>query len=251
MNLAAIQQDFRAWLVSGTEEAAARFAPEARAGLSVYQNNYRASLMACLAESFPRTRMWIGEQTFRSVAATLIDARPPDSWSLDHYAAHFPAALAEALPHAPEAGELAMLEQALTDAFVGPDAPALRPDQLSEIDWDTAILQLVPTARLLRHTTNAASIWSALTDERAPPPAALLPEPRMLLIWRTEHISCFRALENWETESTQRAIHGISFADLCARLVGRSGEAEGIQAAGAWLAQSTTDRLIRTLPLEA
>jgi hypothetical protein len=35
----------------------------------------------------------------------------------------FPAALAEALPHAPEAGELAMLEQALTDAFVGPDSP--------------------------------------------------------------------------------------------------------------------------------
>jgi hypothetical protein len=53
MNLAAIQQDFRAWLVSGTEEAAARFAPEARAGLSVYQNNYRASLMACWQRAFP------------------------------------------------------------------------------------------------------------------------------------------------------------------------------------------------------
>lgn len=244
MSLLMLQSDFRAWLTTGSDEASARFAPDAQAGLLVYQNNYRAALMACLEESFPHTRAWIGDETVRSVAATLIDARPPDSWSLDHYAAHLPAALAEALPDDPEVAELAMLEQALAEAFVGPDADALTPDHLAAIDWDSARLCLVPTARLLTIATNAAAIWSALSSDLEPPPAEALAAPATVLVWRAGHISCFRALDAVEARLAHDMREGMAFADVCARWVGRYGEAEGIQAAGTWLAQWVGDGLL-------
>lgn len=244
MSLLALQSDFRAWLETGSDEAAARFGPDAQAGLLVYQNNYRASLMACLEECFPQTLAWIGDQAFRSVAATLIDARPPDSWSLDHYAAHLPAALAEALPGDPVVAELAELEQALTDAFIGPDAVTITADQLARIDWETAMLRLVPTARLLTVTTNAAAIWSALASDLEPPAAAVLTAPATLLIWRMGHTSCFRSLDRIEEEVIGDMINGITFPDVCARTVTALGEADGVMTAGRWLARWAADNLL-------
>ncbi|MBB6124618.1 DNA-binding domain-containing protein [Sphingobium subterraneum] len=244
MSLLVLQSDFRAWLETGSAQASSAFAPEAQPGLLVYQNNYRASLMACLEESFPRTLAWIGGRAFRSVAATLIDARPPDSWSLDHYAAHFPVALAKALPDDPEVAELATLEQALTEAFVGPDAVALTADDLSHINWDTAVLRLVPTARMLTVTTNAAAIWSALASDQNPPAAAALTTPAQLLIWRAEYTSCFRALDRIEDELMGDMDNGIAFVDVCRRLISALGHAEGIMTAGNWLGRWTTDGLL-------
>jgi Putative DNA-binding domain len=244
MSLLTLQSDFRAWLTTGSDAVAARFAPEAQAGLLVYQNNYRASLMACLEESFPQTLAWIGEEAFRSVAATLVDGRPPDSWSLDHYAAHFPPALGQALPDDPEIAELAALEQALTDAFIGPDAAVLAPHQLADIDWETAVLRLVPTARLLTLTTNAAAIWSALSSGMEPPSAEILTEPVTLLVWRAGHISCFRSLDRVEGEVMRDMISGITFPDVCSRMVAALGEQDGIMMAGALLAQWAAEGLL-------
>ncbi|RXR29759.1 DNA-binding domain-containing protein [Sphingobium fluviale] len=244
MSLLALQSDFREWLTTGSDDVAARFEPEAQAGLLVYQNNYRASLMACLEESFPQTLAWIGNQPFRSVAATLIDARPPDSWSLDHYAAHLPAALSACFPDDPEVAELAVLEQALTDAFVGPDAAALASGQLASIDWDIAMLRLVPTARLLTVFTNAAAIWSALSSDREPPSPETLAVPAILLVWRAGHTSCFRVLDAVEDQLVRDMLEGIAFADVCTRLVEAFGEADGIKTAGTWLARWAAEGLL-------
>ena len=69
MILGALQTDFRDWLTCGSNDAAARFAPDAQAGLVVYQSNYRAALMACLEESFPRTAKWLGAADFHASAS--------------------------------------------------------------------------------------------------------------------------------------------------------------------------------------
>ena len=244
MKLAALQQDFEGWLVTGSEDAAARFAPEAQAGLLVYQNNYRASLMACLEESFAQTLAYIGGEAFAALAAQHIDARPPNSWSLDHYAAHFPAALAEALPDDPEVAELAALELALAEAFVGPDGAALTLAQLPEVDWDQAVLRWVPSARLLAMATNGPAIWSALTAEHQPEQAIILPEPATVIIWRQDETACFRTLDPLEAELAPALLDAMAFADLCARLISQLGEAEGVQTAGALLGRWVAEGLL-------
>lgn len=246
MNLMTLQNDFRAWLETGSDAAAARFAPEAQAGLLVYQNNYRASLMACLEESFPRTLAWIGDEAFQSVAARLIDARPPDSWSLDHYATHFPPALGEAFPQDPEVSEIATLELALTNAFVGPDCEALVVADLSHIDWDRAMVRWVPTAELLHFGTNAADIWSALSVENSSQAIAQR-QSNHVLVWRHQETSCFRALDTLEAECAPLLFGGIGFADLCSRLVVALGQEKGIQTAGLWLGRWAADGLVVTM----
>lgn len=251
MSLSALQQDFQAWLVTGTDAAAARFAPDAQPGLLVYQNNYRAALMACLEESFARTLAYIGTEGFRSVAARHIDEAPPHSWSLDHYAAHFPAAVARDFPDDPDVGELAALELALTEAFVGPDCEVVEPAGLSHVDWERAMVRWVPTARVLPCVTNAPAIWSALASAESPPLAIMAPRPSPVLVWRQQETSCFRSLETLEAGFAQTLIDGIGFADLCNRLVEACGEGEGIQVAGTWLGRWAADGLLVAIPAEA
>ena len=244
MMLGALQTNFRDWLACGSDDAAARFAPDAQAGLAVYQNNYRAALMACLEESFPRTAQWLGAADFHASAARAIDAAPPDSWSLDHYAATFPQSVAGQWPGDPVAGDLATLELALSEAFVGPDAVPMDADVLGRIDWDRATLRAVPTARLLTLQTNAPAIWSALASDADDP----MPEPRAqsetILVWRQEHVACFRSLDPDEAEVATLLIDGIPFAEICKRLVLAHGEGAGIQTAGQWLGRWVADGLL-------
>jgi hypothetical protein len=76
MRLSALQKDFLGWLVSGDEDAAQSL-PLCRAqGLAVYQNNYRASLMECLAQTYPQTMAWLGEADFRPPPPAILTACP-------------------------------------------------------------------------------------------------------------------------------------------------------------------------------
>ena len=244
MILGALQTDFRDWLTCGSNDAAARFAPDAQAGLVVYQSNYRAALMACLEESFPRTAKWLGAADFHASAARAIDAAPPDSWSLDHYAATFPQSLAGQWPDDAVAGDLATLELALSEAFVGPDAVPMDANALRQIDWDRAVLTAVPTTRLLTLQTNVPAIWSALASDADDP----MPEPTAqsadILIWRQEHVACFRSLAPEEAEIVALLIDGITFAEICGRLVLARGEGAGVQTAGQWLGRWVADGLL-------
>ena len=245
MTLAMLQAEFGNWLMTGSDRAAACFGPAAQAGLLVYQNNYRAALMACLHESFPQTVQWLGHEDFQASAARCIDDCPPDSWSLDHYAALLPPSLARQWPEDPEVAELAMLEMALADAFVGPDAAPLDSAALGRIDWDRAVLRCVPSARLLTLCTNAPAIWSALVLGGTAPRAERVPHPVAVLVWRQVDTACYRTLDPAEAELTPRLLAGVPFAEVCRHLVRARGEAEGVRIAGHLLAQWAADGLLQ------
>ena len=242
MSLRVLQRDFGAWLKSGGEEVCA--ATVNTPGLGVYLNNYRAQLAACLESSFPVTRDWIGGEAFHEAVVFHVDRVPPNSWTLDAYARDFPASLGLLYPTDPEVIELASLELALGEAFVGPDSPEPQPDMLESVDWDRAIFQLAPTMDLLPRTTNAPAIWSAIIAGKSPPAAEFLPESGALLVWRQGLTSQFRAIEQTEERALLLARSGAPFADLCAQLAAELGEDEGIAQAGAILAQWLADGLI-------
>lgn len=237
-----MQRDMRGWLVREDEAAVTRLggAP----GLRVYQNNYRSQLVACLVESFPCTRDWIGGEAFEAAAATHIDRVPPSSWTLDAYPRDFPATLALLWPDDPEVAELAWLECALGEAFVGPDAPMLRPADIAGIDWDRATLRFSPTLDLGALTTNAPAIWSALAAGETPPPSEMLAEAGAILVWRHEQVSSFRTIDQVEHQALLGARAGMPFSDLCEALIELEGEAEGIARAGRLLGQWIADGLI-------
>jgi hypothetical protein len=243
MSLIELQRDMRAWLVAEDESAAARYGAPAAPGLRVYQNNYRAQLVACL-ESFERTRDWIGGEAFHRAVVAHIDRLPPSSWTLDAYGRDFPATLALLYPGDPEVAELAWLDMALDEAFVARDADALAADALGGVDWDRAVLQVTPSLDLADLTTNAPAIWSALVAGEVPPAAAPLPEPGALLVWRQDETPRFRAIDQYERQALLALRAGLPFARLCEAMVEALGEEAGIARTGAMLGQWLGDGLI-------
>ena len=237
MSLLALQRDFGAWLRDGDAEAAAP-------GMRVYQNNYRASLSACLEDGFARTRAWIGDEAFARAMVEHICRVPPSSWTLDAYPRDFPDTLAFLYPDDPEVAELAGLELALAEAFVGLDAAALTQADAVNIDWDRAILHFAPTLDFRPATTNAHAIWSALVEEKLPPRVENLAGAHALLVWRQDLISRFRLIDAREEQALALARSGLSFADLCAAVVTVEGEAAGIALAGQWLGRWLADGLL-------
>lgn len=243
MTLLTLQREMRAWL-RGDDTAERCFGPAARAGLDVYQNNYRTQLMACLTDKFERTMAWLGDDAFRFAAAQHIDQTPPHDWTLDNYGTDFPRTLQTLYPNDPEVAELAWLDLALASAFVGPDSEPASPQSLTTIDWHRAILQFTPTLRLGQALTNSTAIWSALSSGKTPPPVEALPQPVAVLVWRKEFTSCFRTLDATEAAAIAHVRQGGTFGTLCSTLIEAEGDAEGVRIAGELLAQWLRDELV-------
>lgn len=244
MNLAALQGDFRTWLIDASPDAADRIGQTAGPGLSVYQNNYRAQLMACLAETYERTHAWLGDEAFLAAAATHVDATPPSAWTLDAYPIDFAETLGAIYPDDPEVAELAALEWALYRAFTAADAIAMTPDMLAGVSWDSAALHFTHSLSILPATSNAAAIWSALSNGEMPPGAVALPELAALLVWRQDFMPCFRTIEAVEEQALALCMGGAEFSALCESMIEALGKTEGIARAAALLGQWISDGLI-------
>jgi hypothetical protein len=235
VSLLELQQDFRQWLIAESHDIEPRVCARAPQGLAVYLNNYRTQLMACLSESFPVTRAWIGEGAFDAAAAAHIDRLPPRSWTLDHYAVDFPETLAEIHAQDPEVVDLARLESGLGLAFTGVDAARLDPATLDNIDWDVARICFVPTFRLIPVRTNAGAIWSAIRAGSASMPAPAHLDDATLAVWRNALAPSFRTVLTDEAGALSRLQDGESFGAVCERLVSRFGEERGPAIAGGYL----------------
>ena len=243
MSLLALQQDFRAWLHVGTAPADPRLPTRVQAGLDIYQNNFRGQIVACLEESFAVTRAWLGDEAFRAAVVEHVELSPPRSWSLDHYADGFPETLTRAYPNDAEVAEMARLEVALAHAFVAAEAVPVIAADLADVDWDRAKLRLSPTLSIHQLMTNALAIWSAIAAGTTPPPASLLPDVGVVLVWRHGETSQFRATDRAEAEALRQIRRGTTFGTLCAGLL-ESDCNEPAVLAGRWLAQWISDGLI-------
>lgn len=244
MSLLALQRDLRDWLRHDAAQAAARLGGETMPGLIVYQNNYRAQLMACLASACPQLRLWIGDEAFFAAAATHTDAAAPSDWTLDAYPAGFPATLAQIHADSPEIADLAWLEIALADAFVAADHAPLAPASLADLTWDDAVFLLSPALRLRDLGSNAPAIWSALSAGEEPPPAASLRQGEALLVWRSDFTACFRAIDALEASTLAAIAAGQPFGAVCAGLVAAAGEERGVALAGDMLGRWLRDGVI-------
>jgi hypothetical protein len=242
MTLLEMQRDFRNWLVTGEPAAAAALG--GGPGTAVYQNNYRTALISSLAETFQRLALWLGDAAFEAAAAQYIDARPPSSWTLDAYGAHFTAFVSELYPDDPEVAELAAIDWTVGQVFVGPDAAALRPEGLAVADWETAVIHPVPSLIVMPINTNADAIWQALATGETPPPAELAEPGTALLIWRQGLEPVFRRAEGHEQAVLAWSAAGEGFAAVCERLAATLGEEGAVTTAGTVLGRWLSEDMV-------
>jgi len=245
--LAAVQQQFVGWLRDSDEGVAAAVSPQAQRGLPVYHYAYRASLRACLRETFTQTQAWLGDDQFDAAADAHIAARPSTSWTLSSYGDGFADTLASLYPDDAEVPELAVLEWAMRRAYDGPDGTPLSPEVLAQIDWDADPLAVVPTFVQWPVRTNADEIWQALAAGEGDIPAPQwLAEPCVIGVWRQGFDPRFARFDREDSRALMRLAAGASFGTICAELAAQADDAEAAVAQAAsmlqrWIAYGLLD----------
>lgn len=152
-----------------------RGGPDARR-FQVYRNNVASGLIRGLEGRFPVVRRLVGDAFFRAMAGAYVADRKPSSAVLIYYGADF-AEFVQAFPPArelPYLADVARLESAWVEAYHAAEATpvgiaelaAFPPERFAEL-----VFAFHPSARLLRFTNPAATIWVAHqgTDEPRPP----------------------------------------------------------------------------------
>jgi hypothetical protein len=241
MSLLDTQRGFRDHILAGVD-APLRGAPER--GLAVYRHAYRAQLIASLRDTYEKTWAWLGDDAFDSAARHYVETHAPKSWTLSEYGGDFVQTFRVLHPNDPEIAELAWLDWSLRRAFDGPNADAVKPEALAQVDWDNTVLIFVPTLVMGEVVTNSAAIWGALAEEKTPPAAERLATPATIRIWRNDLTPKYRTIESFEQRALILAMAGSSFADLCSLLVEDGDTDRAAQKVGTALASWLQDGLI-------
>ena len=214
--------------------------------LPIYHHAYRARLAEVLADTYAKTCLYMGSDTFEAHARDYAVAHPPRTRSLNRYGEGLVGTLRAAYPDNPELHELAQLDWDLRTRFDSADVPTLETAAAQASDtWTTRPGVLHPSALLRAITTNVVGVWNAIHTDDDVPEAVALPAPATLLVWRKGHQPHFRTLDAAEAAWVQALHAGASVHDACAALLG-SGLWQGDPTVlGGWLVQLLDDGLVR------
>lgn len=222
-----------------------------RAGLSVYRDGYRSRLIDALADTYPRTRQWVGRESFDQAAAHHLILHPPAHWSLDMAGMGFGEILAILFAHDPEVPELAALEWDMHLAFVAGDARvldaqafAMATAQFSDEDWQGLRLIMHPALTLRPIHSTAVAIWHALSEDRPPPVHMLLEKPAHLMVWREGNKPVFRTLGLLEACAIHNMMKGDTFDQACRALAADNDPQQAAADAGTMLGRWLAEGLV-------
>eukprot|EP01030_Chromulinospumella_sphaerica_P004006 gene4006-3918_t len=243
--LAAVQRHFADQVLAG---ALPQATPDdlVTGRLPIYHHAYRARLAEVLADTYAKTFLYMGSDSFDVHARAFAVARPPHTRSLNRYGEGLVEALRTQYPDNPELHELAQLDWDLRTRFDSADVPTLDTAAAQASDtWTTRPGVLHPSALLRTITTNVVGVWNAIHTDDDVPEAVALSAPATLLVWRKGHQPHFRTLDAAEAAWVQALQAGASVHDACTALLG-SGLWQGDPTVlGGWLAQLLDDGLVQ------
>jgi uncharacterized protein (UPF0276 family) len=256
--LSTVQQDMCACMLSPAPTdpatlARLRTAPgiDASQRLGIYHHAYRARLSEVLADSFAKTLLYLGSDTFDEVATAYAVQHPPRHRSLGRFGAGLPAFLAERWPDNPELHELAQLDWDLRACFDGADVPALSATAAAadpQSGWLHLESPLHPSLQLRPVQTNVVALWKAIDADEEVPEAAALPAPRTLAVWRKDLQPHFSTVDPDQAPFVAAMAAGASILQTCEQLKQLPALADP-QALSAWLAHWWAEGWLRTTPV--
>ncbi|MAR72841.1 DNA-binding domain-containing protein [Halomonas sp.] len=135
-----------------------------KAGLDVYRNNIRSSLIEALKEAFPHTLTLLGEGCFSAEAASFVATSPPQDPRLSRYGQGFADALARAPALAPYrfVADIARLEHARLQVSHAAEAVPLEASDIGAVLDDQRLVQARPASRTIRCQHDVEALWQAL-----------------------------------------------------------------------------------------
>ena len=234
----AIQEDFLDDLTGrrlrAEPERAAAFRRPLRGSVAdrwhVYAHGYLARIDEAMGLEYAAIRRIVGAAAFSELVARYVGVFPPRTWDLANAGDRLPGfleldRLSVELPFLPD---LAVLERAISRAFVAADADPLSWDDLARRGAEEAAalrLALVPGVAVLRSPWPLHALWACRLEEDDD--AVSVPvegSPARVLVFRRQGLVRVEAVSELEAELVEAASCGdAAFVDL-AGLVGAADE---------------------------
>lgn len=218
--------------------------------LGIYHNAYRVRLADVLADSFAKTCLYMGSDSFAEHATAFAVAHPPLARSLSRYGADLPAYLAGLYPDNPELHELAQLDWDLRTRFDGADVAALDAQTAQAATdgpapaWLAWQAPLHPSLVLRSIRTNVVQLWRAIDADTDVPPVQQWAEPRFLAVWRKGLQPHFQSVDADEAAFLQCLLAGQSVGEAAGALAGTPVLPDP-QRLGGWLQAWLNDGVLR------
>ncbi len=175
MTLVEFQAAFWHDLWADADERSRHEGPASHPGFAVYRNTVLKGCADALVSLYPAVHRLVGDDWMRAAALDAARAAPPAGGDLQHYGAHVPAFLEQAVAGSdwPWLGEVARLDRLWSESHVAADAPVLDLATFAALDpARLAAARLVPhPAARWRWCADwpAFSLWQAARTAAADP----------------------------------------------------------------------------------
>jgi hypothetical protein len=222
-----------------------RLSSDAR--VDIYANMYFYRILDALKEDFPATLAVLGPESFHNLVTGYILEHPPTDTSITNSGDHLADYLRDhpLRERAPFIADLAKLERATVEVFLGPDAPALQPDALRAVaveDWPGMKLKLHPSAQILALDWRVSDLLRAVEEDRPWNPAEQ--GAIKVLVWRTNARVAHRDLDPTEANALEAAQCTATFAEICDIVATTAGNQDPVAAMNQLLFRWLTDTLL-------
>ena len=194
---------------------------QAAAGLAIYQDAYRARLLAALRDNFSVLQWVLGDDEFDALGTAYLQAHPSTEPSIRWFGHRLAAFMETTEISHPAMADFARMDWALRAAFDAADAPTLQAADLQSLapdEWAELTFRLHPSAQLLDLQWAIEASWRALRDADGEAVELDAPEPlaHTLLVWRQGLETRWRSLSTLEAALLHALAAGANFAAICA-----------------------------------
>jgi hypothetical protein len=204
--------------------------------MQIYRAAYWARHEKSLQETYPRLFAVLGEQPFRALVASFIEAHPSQVPAIEWAGRAFPEHVATHLPAThddPALGDLARLEWARVHAVLAPDAPRDFDAQcVAAPDAPERRVRTIPSLSLVRVQARALSL---LREDATPLEGDEGDQPRCVAVWRGRGGTREAELDHEQAAALQRALAGETLAAACACFAEPNAAERAAIALGEWI----------------
>jgi hypothetical protein len=186
--------------------------------IQIYVDAYFHRLLDCLKEDFPATLAVVQENVFNDLVRSYLVKYPPREPSIAYAGRYFAEFLHGhcILSRLPFLAELAQLERAILEVFLGQDCGTLSSSEMRTIApecWPSFVVPTQPALQILVCKWKVSAIRRAV--DNGTPWSEPTPEPTIVLVWRQDMQVYFRELETAEHAALKAASKGTTLATVC------------------------------------
>ncbi len=186
--------------------------------IGIYADMYLWRLADALREDYPELAALLGDERFLALAEAYAREHPSDRPDLGQFGRHLPAFLRRfPAPERADLADLAALEWARAEVFLGAPATPVARDSLAALGPDTFLdtrLELIPALRVLALGHDAATLWRRLEDGN--PADAPIADPTAVVVWRAGLEVFHGRIGLDEARALEAALTGEPLASVCA-----------------------------------